>query len=264
MGYTSSYSGLATNGAYQTVRSGSTAYNDGFIAKFNKDGGRIGGTYFGGPGDDYAYAICGDALGDVYISGFTLSSSGIATSGAYQTSNSAGNAFLAKFDFRSEYDAGLLSIVHPDYKTCAGIESVKVKLKNYGFLELDSVSFGFTYNHKLQKPYKWTGKLQPDSSTIVTIGNINMAYGNDTFKAWTYNPNGIMDSVPANDTTQFATYIWPTPNANVGSIRHVCFGDSVSIGVSSVYGDTYLWTSRPGKFTSTLSSPYIHPTGRQR
>ncbi len=57
------------------------------------------GTYFGGNGNDYAYSVKSDGNGNVYIAGFTSSTSGIATSGVSQNTFSGGSdCFAAKFN----------------------------------------------------------------------------------------------------------------------------------------------------------------------
>jgi hypothetical protein len=97
-GRTGSYSGIATSGAYQTY---SYFSNNAFLAKFSSSGKLVWATYYGGNGEDGAFGIAIDTSGNPYISGYTYSSNGIATSGAYQTylrgSWGPKNAFLAKF-----------------------------------------------------------------------------------------------------------------------------------------------------------------------
>jgi len=96
MGETESTSGLATSGAYQTTYGGGNY--DVFLARFNTNGGLAWATYYGGSGDDDPSGITIDANGNLYITGYSQSSNGIATSGAHETSLVAGNdAFLAKF-----------------------------------------------------------------------------------------------------------------------------------------------------------------------
>jgi len=97
-GTTYSTSGIATSGAYQTTVS--TASTDhGFLARFNGSGKRIWSTYFAGNYSDESKGVAADDSGHVYITGYTGSSQGIATKGAYQTSNAGyNNVFLAKFD----------------------------------------------------------------------------------------------------------------------------------------------------------------------
>ncbi|MBE3099898.1 MAG: SBBP repeat-containing protein [Planctomycetes bacterium] len=94
-GETSS-SGLATAGAYDTVRSGT----DAFVAKFDPTASTIVYfTYLGGTGTDRGRGIAVDSDGNAYVTGET-SSSGLATAGAYDTTFGDGSydAFVAKFN----------------------------------------------------------------------------------------------------------------------------------------------------------------------
>ncbi|HZK76603.1 MAG TPA: hypothetical protein VFD13_06815, partial [Candidatus Kapabacteria bacterium] len=94
----STYPGLATSGAYQTVLGGQT---DGFITRFDSSGKRIWSTYYGGPDDDIPLGIAADTDENVIFCGYTTSDSGIATSGEYQTTNPGGAndaPFFAKLD----------------------------------------------------------------------------------------------------------------------------------------------------------------------
>jgi len=66
-------------------------------------------TYYGGLEKDYADAVATDAWGNVYVSGYTLSTDNIATVGAFQTTfegsdiaNNAGDAFIAKYNCSGE------------------------------------------------------------------------------------------------------------------------------------------------------------------
>lgn len=94
---TSSTNQIATTGAFQgTLNSG----YDSFVVKFNCDGTRAWGTYYGGPGSDYGHNLATDGS-FLYVVGTTNSASDIATTGAYQTVNAGGteDLFLIKFDF---------------------------------------------------------------------------------------------------------------------------------------------------------------------
>jgi len=102
VGLTNSTSGIATAGAHQTVMSGS---GDAFLVKFNSSGVKQWGTYFGGAssgasGMEKGLSCATDALGNVYMTGHTPSTSGIATAGAHQTiyGGSSTDAFLVKFN----------------------------------------------------------------------------------------------------------------------------------------------------------------------
>jgi len=102
VGLTNSTSGIATAGAHQTVMSGS---GDAFLVKFNSSGVKQWGTYFGGSytlasGMETGLSCATDALGNVYMTGHTPSTSDIATAGAHQTiyGGSSTDAFLVKFN----------------------------------------------------------------------------------------------------------------------------------------------------------------------
>lgn len=102
-GQTTSLTTIATSGAYQTALAGSIPYHDdAFIIKFDPTGSVQWGTYFGGSGIELASAIATDSSKCIYITGYTNSTSSIATTGAYQSScsscPSASDAFIAKFD----------------------------------------------------------------------------------------------------------------------------------------------------------------------
>lgn len=88
---------MSTPGAYQTVPGGSY---DAYLVKFNASGVRQWATYYGGSGFEFTFGCTSNAAGDVYITGITFSTSGIATAGAHQTVYGGGGSdfFLAKFN----------------------------------------------------------------------------------------------------------------------------------------------------------------------
>ncbi len=89
-------SGLGTSGTYQSALAGST---DAIIIKFNgTTGARDWATYFGQGNEGPGY-IATDQYGHVLMTGYTGSSSGIATKGAFQTSyGGSTDAFLSQFN----------------------------------------------------------------------------------------------------------------------------------------------------------------------
>jgi hypothetical protein len=97
-GQTQSPSGIASGGAFKSVNNGYEA----FLARFDKTGNRLWGTYYGDATSfrqEIGYGVYADALNNVYLTGKTDSSTGLATTGAYQII-AGGNmdAFLARFD----------------------------------------------------------------------------------------------------------------------------------------------------------------------
>ena len=95
-GYANSQMSIATIGSQQPSWAGLT---EAFLAKFDSAGVRQWGTYFGGAGNEYAYDVCIDGGGNIYIAGSTTSSASISTLGCHQQ-GFGGNqdAFLAKYN----------------------------------------------------------------------------------------------------------------------------------------------------------------------
>ena len=99
-GITYSDTGIASPGCYQPLRAGSS---DAYLAQFSVElGFRVWGTYIGGPGDESSpYGrIAVDDSANVYVTGYTNSTTGMATPGAWQTTFEGGSsdAFLAKYN----------------------------------------------------------------------------------------------------------------------------------------------------------------------
>lgn len=100
-GYSSSTTAgtiIATTGSHQTTYGGGTF--DAYLTKFNSSGVRQFSTFYGGTGNDFGLASAMDIVGNsVYMSGYTTSSSAIASSGSHQSVLTATNdAFVVKFN----------------------------------------------------------------------------------------------------------------------------------------------------------------------
>jgi predicted outer membrane repeat protein len=95
-GYTASGNGIATTGAYQTLRDGT---QDAFIARFGSSTGNLTwGTYYGGNGVEAGGDCAVDPSGNIYLAGYTTSTTGIFTTGGFQTSNAGTNdGYVVKF-----------------------------------------------------------------------------------------------------------------------------------------------------------------------
>ena len=55
----------------------------------------------------------------------------------------------------------------------------------------------------------------------------------------------------------------PLPNATVAVPSTICNGASVSIGATAVTGNTYIWSSNVGTYSSTNSNPSVSPSSTQ-
>lgn len=93
-GTTTSTSAIATGSHQNTIGGGA----DAFLVKFNTNGVRQWGTYYGGSGADIGRYTSIDPFGDVYLAGHTTSSSAIASGGHQNVSGGGVDAFLVKFN----------------------------------------------------------------------------------------------------------------------------------------------------------------------
>lgn len=97
VGSSNSMNAVATTGTYQNTLAGGY---DAFVAKFDNDGQRLWSTYFGGTETDLGQNIDLDPQGNIYITGATNSTAGIATAGAAQEIYGGGgnDGYVAKFN----------------------------------------------------------------------------------------------------------------------------------------------------------------------
>jgi hypothetical protein len=194
-------SGMTTIGAHQSAYGG--GYSDGFLVKFDSNGLRQWGTYYGGSLLDVSFSCATDASGNVYMSGNTQSSAGIATSGAHQTT--LNDAFLVSFNSSGVRQSGTY---------CGGIKNV-----------CTSDASGNVY---------MTGYTQSNSD-IATAGAHQTANGNNGYSdAFLVKFSGI--SVGINETINDKLFsIYPNPTQSIVNVK----ADTKLIGaVYNIYDNT--------------------------
>lgn len=112
LGGTTSAEGIATPNTMKPLLDSSNG--DGFIAKFNTTGQRIWGSYYGGNKGEYYRSLIIDYNGKLVFTGKTISTTGIATNGAFQTSQGSNgvnySAFIARLSDCKESDSLSVSI----------------------------------------------------------------------------------------------------------------------------------------------------------
>ena len=204
-GQTNSTTGMATNGAVQSVMDGT---DDAFAAYFKTTGAApalIWGTYIGGSGEEKGNAIASDALNNIYIAGSTTSADSIAGGISYtSTYGGSGDAFLTKFDATgvqkwgtyfggSDTDAakGVCVDAYGNITIAGGTSSVGVastgafQVANAG----SSDAFVAKYNTLGQKMYStyygktgydYANAIIPDAAAATTSGIIIVGFTNST------------------------------------------------------------------------------------
>lgn len=105
VGDSASPENIATPGTHQTslYEGNPENYGDGIIVKFDSNGNRIWGTYFGGESFDGLTGVTTDHQGNIYAIGTTASHENISTPGSFKEIGDADvhhkwNGILAKFD----------------------------------------------------------------------------------------------------------------------------------------------------------------------
>jgi hypothetical protein len=194
-------SGISTIGAHQSAYGG--GYSDGFLVKFDSNGLRQWGTYYGGSLLDVSFSCATDASGNVYMSGETQSFTGIATSGAHETT--VNDAFLVSFNSSGVRQSGTYY---------GGIKNV-----------CTSDASGNVY---------MTGYTQSNSG-IATAGAHQTANGNNGYSdAFLVKFSGI--SVGINETINDKLFsIYPNPTQSIVNVK----ADTKLIGaVYNIYDNT--------------------------
>jgi hypothetical protein len=98
-GTTTSPFGMETPGTQQQQLGGTPAYTDAYLAKFDYNGQRIWGTYYGGSHNDVPRKLCLNIFNTVCIAGRTESPDSISTPFVFQPVHGGGmDAFVALFN----------------------------------------------------------------------------------------------------------------------------------------------------------------------
>jgi len=260
-GYTESKTAIATSGAYQTSLTGNF---DAFIAKFDKSGNCLWSSYIGVAGiisNIIETGLATDKAGNIYLTAYTINDANVVTQGAYQTSyGGKTDAFLVKFDGRRPYDLGLLGFLSLNDSICPGQPSIIiVEMENYGYDSVMDINFSWKINGKVEGNISDQEYFKPGVK-LHRILDINHVFqDNDTIVAWIKISNGL-DANPQNDTAKLIIHFYKKQFSGAGQTSFtICTGTHVRIGTNGLPGNTYLWTSIPPGFTSTLPNPIVNP-----
>jgi len=206
VGNSTSSTSIASGGHQNTYGGGTFVFGDAFLVKFDTSGLRQWGTYYGGTGADAGSSCAVDGSGNVYLAGFTTSTTSIGSGGHQNTYGGGTNdAFLVKFDTSGLRQWGT----------------------HYGGTGADAGSFcavdasGNVY---------LAGETNTNSTTAIGFGGHQNTYGGGDYDAFLVKFNAI-------GVRQWATYYGGTGND---------FGRSCSVdGSGNVYlaGITYSTTA---------------------
>ena len=116
-------------------------------------------------------------------------------------------------------DAGISVINSPFGSVVPGPAPLTVTIQNIGSDTLTSVDTYYSLNGGAPvMGLPWTGSLvSGQSDGPYSIGNINIPVGTSTIKAWTENPNGVVDLQMCNDSAETFVCTPYSGNYNVGA-----------------------------------------------
>ncbi len=225
---------IASQGSYQPVKGG--IYNDGWFAKFNNNGAREWGSYYGGSGYAEAVNSCDvDTIGNLYIAGHSDSPTNISSIGSFK-SNYGGNgdAFLAKFYECIAY-IPLNATTFSNISICPGNATTLTALS--------------------QNPVTWYATAT--STNALSTGS---TYVTPTLTAGTFNFFAQTTSTCSSNVNRLTITVSATsPTLSVAGNTIVCAGTAI-IQTASGTAITYTWsnglTGNPVTFSPTASSVY--------
>jgi hypothetical protein len=233
VGSATSSAGIATTGTYKDTLSG---IQDAFVTKFDTSGSRIWATYFGGELAEDGYGIFCNNYSRVFVAGQTGSYTGIATTGAHQTSYGGGtyDGFIADFN-----DCLLTAPT-----SITGNDTV-CRNASYTY-SVPAITGAISYSWIL--PSGWIGASTTNSITIAT------GVGSDTIKV---SANFACGS--STQTIKVITVSPLPPIAPIGTI-HICNGDSVIITTTPASVVSYSWLKSGSLIAGAASPEYAAKT----
>jgi len=160
-------------------------------------------------------------------------------------------------------DVGISSTEVP-FDVCDGLQSVDVRLKNFGSDTLATVNIPWNVNSIPQTLFNWSGNLSPGDSVLVHLGDVSLNYGMPyLFEFWTESPNSFIDINEGNDTLVFLTDTTRLHgDYTVGGTTpdfYTIQGALDTLEISGICDSTTLLI-RPGTYTEFVTFPYVKGT----
>lgn len=123
---------------------------------------------------------------------------------------------------RGKNNAGITGLVSPGL-FCGGPQTIKIRLADKGANRLDSVRINWKLDGVSQPTIYWSSPLDTLGSslhandTVITLGNAPFTFGvGRTLKVWTSMPNGVADTMNADDTLNIVLKTGLSGNYTIG------------------------------------------------
>ncbi|MCC6721968.1 MAG: PKD domain-containing protein [Bacteroidia bacterium] len=184
----------------------------------------------------------------------------------YNTTRSTSKPIIGAHESQAlSRDVAVYSIVKPAKPLIAGMQQVRVNILNNGSTPIDTVTVSYSINNNTpvsQTFYLSNPLALCDTTSVLFSTGYNHISGCVSFKAWTSNPDNLLDENTLNDTTAFnigvafsGTYTIGGSSPDFATINQA-INDLVCGGVIG----PVTFNIRPGRYMEKVTLPYIAGT----
>lgn len=152
------------------------------------------------------------------------------------------------------------AIIEPVPPFCPGTYTVKVRIKNNGNNKINGVKIAWELDNNAQGTINYTPTIDINGSpagneAIITLGTVNFAGAGRKIKVWTFDPNGVQDPIPGDDTLDLTYFAALAGTYTVGGVNPD-FGTVIdAVDALNQYGTCgdVVFDIRPGTYTGKLN-----------
>ncbi|MBZ0099667.1 MAG: right-handed parallel beta-helix repeat-containing protein, partial [Taibaiella sp.] len=161
------------------------------------------------------------------------------------------------------------AIIEPVPPFCPGTYAVKLRIKNNGNNVINNVKIDYQINGGSVQTISHTTPININGSpqgneAIVSLGNITFGSSAVNIKAWTYQPNGVVDPVPGDDTLNKDYFAALKGTYTVGGVNPNFPTVVAAANALTQYGTCgdVIFDIRPGTYTGkvTINNPLAVPS----
>jgi parallel beta-helix repeat protein len=151
------------------------------------------------------------------------------------------------------------AIIEPVPPFCPGTYAVKLRIKNNGNNVISNVKIDYSINGQSTQTINYTTPININGSpqgneAIINLGNVNFGSSAVNIKAWTYQPNGVQDPIPGDDTLNKDYFAALGGTYTVGGVNPNFPTVIAAANALSQYGTCgdVIFDIRPGTYTGKV------------
>ncbi|MDF3026790.1 MAG: hypothetical protein K0S23_1097 [Fluviicola sp.] len=156
-----------------------------------------------------------------------------------------------------DHEAGAVKLMNIPTQICSGTIPLVAAIRNYGDINMTSVTVNWSVNGIVQPVVNWNGSVSPGDSAFVTLSNFYFAPSSTyNFIVWTTSPNGQVDAVPSNDSyTNTPVYTMMQGSYTVGGVSpdYPTISSCISALIQRGVCGPVVFNIRPGVYNEYLN-----------